>query len=167
MRLTKWFKEEIFGLDLLLYISTTVLLVVVYETAFAILFPVLYKNISVGCSNSSYAGSIPVIVLIYIPLAALFEELLFRLIPLSLAICKSKTPEMVLFAIISSSFLFGMLHGNVFRVIIEGVVGVILSVLFLKCGAYQKKFFKATMCSTAAHYALNIFVMLSVMFPKK
>lgn len=94
-----------------------------------------------------------------------FEEFFFRLIPflfymeLAYKLCPSVTPErlfrgLIVISIVTS-MVFGVMHGAYYKIAIQGVGGLILCVVFLKCGAIRKDFFVGLLSATAAHTLYN------------
>lgn len=64
----------------------------------------------------------------------IWEELFFRKAPLDIAIAADKKKYLIP-AIILSSAIFGIMHGNgIFSIMLQGVGGAILSVLYVKNG---------------------------------
>jgi membrane protease YdiL (CAAX protease family) len=94
---------------------------------------------------------------------ALIEELMFRFLPLSfvLLFCRNRFIWVIL-AMIASSAIFGYLHGGLQFIGIQGVGGIFLSIIFLKCGGMNFNFVKATICSTAMHFLYNCAILLPV-----
>ena len=87
------------------------------------------------------------------------EEALFRTIPLGLAAwlwgTSKKIP--VFMVLLLSSVGFGWWHGDPRNILAaQGMAGLILGMLFLKCGGFQQRWLKATLWSTFAHYLVNI-----------
>lgn len=89
-----------------------------------------------------------------LPLMAAIEELIFRL-PLRIFLKRNATPVTLCVVTLVLSFFFGYGHGGWIGVPIQGVVGIIFCVVFLKCGGFQKKYWKAFLSSTAVHFAYN------------
>ncbi len=70
-------------------------------------------------------------------LAPLFEELMFRVLPIELLRSFSKNYKSSLFPVIlGTNAIFGVLHGNYFNILIQGVVGVALSWVYIKNKSY-------------------------------
>lgn len=78
-----------------------------------------------------------------------FEELFFRG-PLYFKKLQN-TPSRLYAAILISSVLFGLAHGTFFNIAIQGVSGLLLSILFLKGGGSKKRFWRGIATSTIAH----------------
>ncbi|MBI1957338.1 MAG: CPBP family intramembrane metalloprotease [Candidatus Niyogibacteria bacterium] len=111
----------------------------------------------------------------YIILAVLLEEIIFRFIPLSVAVRMKCSFTKLMAIAIASSVIFGFLHGilpalkrgdamefmnGVPFIFIQGVSGFLLSIAFLKCGGYAGKFEKALLASTAIHGLENSIILL-------
>jgi hypothetical protein len=87
--------------------------------------------------------------------AILKEEVIFRLIPLGIAILYSRVSYLTLFMLAMSSMLFGFVHGSWANVFLQGVDGVCLAIVFIKCGAAQNQLMRGLFWSTAAHLLFN------------
>lgn len=129
-------------------------------------------------------------IVIFLIYAAFSEEFSFRLIPLVALFGASKRifPNIKvprrLFFIIISSFLFGILHGGLDHLLVQGITGVILCIVFLKCGGgseishssgglyyhkddflYVKSILRGLACATFTHFWINyIIVVIDVVF---
>lgn len=86
--------------------------------------------------------------------AAAAEELLFRL-PLALAVWRWGTSWKVVLSAVILSAIFGAVHGTLMHIFIQGVIGLVLSTVFLKCGGFQGRYVKATVASSATHAMFN------------
>jgi membrane protease YdiL (CAAX protease family) len=96
------------------------------------------------------------LVLVILPIAALGEELVFRL-PLALFIHHDARPVTILIAALVLSVLFGGAHGGWWQIPVQGVGGFIFCLAFLKCGGLKKKYGKALFSGTAIHLGCNWF----------
>jgi hypothetical protein len=146
-----WLKEEAFGKSILFYIflciSTKLIYCVIIVTALKLL------NIHI----SYIAGDIPILSLSFpyiLFMSALIEESIFRL-PLAALMYLRCPISVVLIAAAALSASFGILHGGLSHVFIQGGAGIFYSVLFLKCGGCQKKYLKPLMTTTIAHFIFN------------
>ena len=94
---------------------------------------------------------------------ALIEEIMFRL-PLAVAV-EARAPKatILLFAAVLS-LAFGLLHGGILNIFIQGFGGFMYCVLFLKCGGYQKKYSQALAVSTTAHFLWNLSVSFTAIY---
>ena len=80
------------------------------------------------------------------------EELLFRAVPLFLAVWLGARRTGLLVVILISSAIFGAIHGNLPHVFIQGFFGVIASVGYLKFGGMDGKILKPFTCVTVSHF---------------
>lgn len=88
---------------------------------------------------------------------ALIEEVIFRL-PLAVAVeAEAEKSAILLFALLLS-LAFGLAHGSILNIFIQGFGGFIYCILFLKCGGYQKKYSQALAVTTTAHFLWNLSV---------
>lgn len=85
------------------------------------------------------------------------EEIIFR-VPLGLIAPHVQLP-ITLTAAVTSSVLFGYLHGGISHIAIQGISGFIYSIIFLKCGGMKGKRLKPLLASTSAHFLGNVLIM--------
>jgi membrane protease YdiL (CAAX protease family) len=92
--------------------------------------------------------------------APLFEETIFRLVPLTLVIFFTKKPLGVLSTVVIFAVLFGAIHpyGAIGRAQVA-IAGLVFGVLFLKCGGLNSRFVKAWLGAMAAHSVANLFIL--------
>ncbi len=90
-----------------------------------------------------------------LPFLAALEELIFRL-PLAIFLKYNIQPGALLVVAVLLSILFGLAHGGLVGVPIQGIMGLVFCVVFLKCGGLQMKYQKAFLSSTAVHFTYNI-----------
>jgi membrane-anchored protein YejM (alkaline phosphatase superfamily) len=97
-----------------------------------------------------------------------FEEIIFRT-PLLIVIWLQKwlgrSLAVVLITSVVLSVLFGLVHGSIANIFTQGVGGLIWSVLFLKSGGMQGKFFKPIATATAAHFIWDAMLIAIVRLP--
>jgi len=97
--------------------------------------------------------------LLFLPFAALWEEIFFRYVPIILGV-KLNT---LIFSIIVSSIAFGWLHGCWINIFIQGIMGLWLSLIYLKYYNVDKPYSVFPLfCSTLVHYVYNF--LLAVMY---
>lgn len=85
----------------------------------------------------------------------IWEEVVFRYMPLIIVIMLCGVSKKVLYCALIVSILFGFLHGGYAHIFVQGVVGILFSIVFLKCGGLQKKYIKAVSASTLTHFGVN------------
>jgi membrane protease YdiL (CAAX protease family) len=80
------------------------------------------------------------VLLLYLLVGAISEEFKYRFIPLIVVygILKVITPKLSLalqmLIILISSFIFGVAHGGYDHLLVQGLGGIVLCIIFLKCG---------------------------------
>jgi len=160
-----WFEEEIFGFKniSLFILGSVVLYFILSVLGLIFLTQVLKIEVADAASfDEINIYSMPVILLI----GAILEEIIFRLIPLGLSmVCWGKSYKVFVVAILSS-VVFGWGHNGFEHVFIQGWGGIIFSIVFLKAGGFQEKFFKATFCCTIAHFSFNAILFVLQHLPK-
>jgi len=109
-------------------------------------------------------------VFIILPIAVIIEELIFRIAPLIIAVRLFDTLWKVLIVGILTSIVFGFAHGSIAHIFLQGIMGMLYVILFLKCGGlsgkpgqYLKKYSKASLAVIAAHMIHNG-ILLAVSF---
>ena len=90
--------------------------------------------------------------------AFFLEEMLFRA-PLYVPIYFGWTNILIPCVIILSG-IFGWLHGGIGNIFIQGLAGLVFSIVFLKCGGMQREFWKGLFSSTATHTASNALIII-------
>jgi len=95
---------------------------------------------------------------------AIQEELLFRVLPLGFGRFITKDPRVLLWMIvIPTSILFGFVHGSVWNILIQGVGGMILCIVYLMCGGYQGKILKPFFMTSAIHCVYDTIIVTGVL----
>jgi len=91
---------------------------------------------------------------IFLPLVAFCEEVLFRLMPLAFAVqLFGKKMLPVMFVAIIASMFFGSVHSLGLRnILFQGEGGLLYCLLFLKCGGWSRETIKPLAVTTATHY---------------
>lgn len=107
--------------------------------------------------------ALPIILLF----AALAEELIFRFLPLAIAVECGWSDYKIVIVSILSSIVFGYLHGGITHVFIQGVSGLIFSLLFLKAGGLREKYFEALVTTTVVHFCFNCLVAITLLLQGK
>jgi len=109
------------------------------------------------------------ILIIVLALGAWVEEVIFRLGPIWVArrLFHASTRSTVVVILIVSA-CFGYIHagGHAWFIAIQGVLGVMLSVVFMKCGGLQGRYAKALIASTATHTVHNTIVTLIIVLSR-
>lgn len=93
---------------------------------------------------------------------AFFEEVIFRL-PISWIVKTSdKKLSGVIFASAVFSLLFGLAHSYVFSVFLQGVLGFLFCILYLKCGGFEGKILKPLIVTTLTHATYNFLLVFHI-----
>lgn len=152
----RWLRKEVRGRKIYLWILGSVILG--YINTFIVIM-VLHKfgrpfptGISDGDINIT-SWNLPFLLVFF----ALFEEAMFRL-PLMIAVDTDAGEGVALLFAAVLSVIFGVLHGGIINVFLQGAGGFMCCILFLKCGGYQKKYVQALAVSTTAHFLWNLSV---------
>lgn len=109
-------------------------------------------------SPDTFLGFI-IVMIVSTPFVAPMEELLFRA-PLSLL--SRKSPRMVALSSLVLSGLFGYVHGGLATVPVQGVLGILLSLIYLKAGGSTGKFIRPFVVSSVAHILYNWWLLLPI-----
>lgn len=145
-----WTEKEVRGYYVFLFMGIAVISDFVYSAGFCIianhlgveLSPVTEQSPALTCDFWNM-----------LIIMAFIEELLFRL-PLAIPVKRNWSAGSILVVAAILSVLFGLAHGAD-HIFIQGVSGFIYSIVFLKCGGFQRKFFKAFLIVTATHFLFN------------
>lgn len=154
-RLINWLHNEAFGWQ----IAKTIIGFIVLNFLYLALVIPLFSYFGLFKENPTEDKVIVEILLTNFPLllimAAAFEELIFRVIPMSFAL-SLENDYVVLITVLISSMLFGWTHGGWINVLLQGFGGLTLCLCFLKCGGFSGNFPKAFLCSTTLHALMNM-----------
>lgn len=95
--------------------------------------------------------------------APIKEELMFRVVPLTVVIAfVTKRPEILFGTAIFFAALFGAIHPyQLYNKINIAIGGLIFGLVFLKCGGLQRKFIKASLATITAHGITNLCILLN------
>ena len=152
MRWLRWFKKEARGKELYILMANCLVLNLAYAFCFVGIMYLLKIDIPPVSREK-----IPIFTFTFPFMLiglAFFEEILFRF-PLSLIIEYDRSIAEVLTAALVLSVIFGVIHGSVHHIFIQGVGGFIYSILFLKSGGLQKDYPKAVAVTTVIHFMFN------------
>ena len=158
--LIDWLSREAKKTDIVKIMIIMLVIGVVYICSYSLLmyFDIVPKPTSenVGDLKAYYDEWGAVLFLFVILLVVFLEELFFRWFPYFIAV-KSNDKFIWFMAVIWATVGFGRLHGaSLGNVLAQGVMGIVFSVVFLKCGGMNKKFKKALFCSVLFHYMYNL-----------
>lgn len=87
--------------------------------------------------------------------APLWEELLFRYVPIQIVNASNNASKLMLPVVIGSSILFGLAHGGPLNILTQGVGGLFLSYLYIKYESYW--------LNVLSHALWNFFVVYGVL----
>lgn len=157
--IVRWLRVEPAGWALWKFFACTLISLLI----FAWIIEVIYQALGFGTGRMDFAPLIQervIFLFVLLPLLAAIEELIFRL-PLVIFIkCNAPLGTIALAAILLS-FEFGLAHGGWIGVPVQGIAGIVLCTVFLKCGGLQKKYLKAFFSGTFVHFAYN-FITISL-----
>lgn len=105
---------------------------------------------TISVHTLSFPKSVP-----FLAFAAMREEILYRF---PLFFVSSISPRLVIPAAIASSILFGYHHGDLSNIAVQGVIGLILCIVFLKSGGARRDPFKGIAVSGLTHFLYNSLV---------
>lgn len=93
--------------------------------------------------------------LVTILLISVYEELLFRIIPLWLAFKFAFTPGGLIMVALITAIGFGYIHGGPHNILIQGIGGFFYAILFIKYASGGKRIFEASIVVIVAHTIFN------------
>ncbi len=92
------------------------------------------------------------------------EELMYRFLPMWVGVEFSRSPYILLLIIIVSSVLFGYGHYGWWSLMIQGVGGIVSSIIFLKSGGYESNYLKALTTVIILHAMFNTVLFCLIFF---
>lgn len=109
-----------------------------------------------GLGDKGEAETLLYIVLMFIgaPINSVVEELIFRA-PLTIAGKFFPRGGTTVAIAIGSSVIFGWIHGGIVTIPMQGVMGLVLSACYLKCGGQDGKFWKPFLVTVTIHTLAN------------
>lgn len=147
-----WLKREAVGWHVIFYVlGCTVinLLIAALTMGIVYLFKVDFPaKESIGLEILSPTFPFLLFILAFI------EEVMFRL-PLAIAITYEWSVRWLFIFMVVLSVLFGISHGSVYNIPVQGAIGLMFSILFLKCGGMEERYKKAILATTTAHFLYN------------
>ena len=78
-----------------------------------------------------------------------------------------KLIQIILVSALLASIIFGWVHGGFIFIFIQGIIGFIWSLLFIKCGGYRGGFSgyrKALLTTFVSHFTYNAVIIISVIY---
>lgn len=149
-----WIEKEERGINVFFFILRYAFLSLISSSLILIIYLSLDVRMKGPEVFSLHSGQELVWIL---TIMAFIEEAIFRL-PLVIFIRRNWSPKSVLIIAVILSVIFGLFHAGIQSLPMQGVSGFLLSLVFLKCGGLQRKFFKAYLSSTAAHLISNLVI---------
>lgn len=148
-RFERWLAEESTVLQSLWHASATIAV----SVAYSLLVWTLFGKV-VGYHFPLSAMSADQYVLI---IAGGFgEEVLFRVFPLAVVIgLFGRNAAALVGTSVLASFYFGYLHAGPTRIIVQGMLGLLLCLLYLKAGGYHKKEVRGLAFCGTVHVVYN------------
>lgn len=130
-----WLREGVARADIVYFSAQIIGIDLFYRSLAPQIFPFLNTDMKMSMIRRQKIPILSWNTLFLIVGEAAREEILWRL-PLFIFVLAGNG-KIVLGAIAGLSILFGMAHGTVKNICVEGVSGVLYSVIFLKCGGFQ------------------------------
>lgn len=84
------------------------------------------------------------------------EELIFRIIPLIILIRYVKNKFIIILSVLVLSVAFALIHGGWEKVLLQGVGGVMYSIIFIKYSAGGTRFLQASAIVILMHIIFNL-----------
>lgn len=147
-----WLNDEVLGYKVVIYVLVTLGIDFILEYSLVDLLS--YLSFKLPPREPSLDMTQPYFPVLLFSFVAI-EEFIFRL-PLVVAIEVWGLSSKVLACAFGLSFVFGILHGNIVNLFAQGMGGICLSFLFLKCGGFRNNYVKAFLVTTSAHFIWNI-----------
>lgn len=131
------------------------------------------SGISKSTGSAENMGISTLEFILYLPFGAIWEEIVFRLLPLLvcmgiilIGIILGKIDEnnskiykkFFVYTIILSSIVFGYLHGNIVNIFIQGIAGFIFFMVWLAVYDIKRSIIISTLASSMTHLCDNVFL---------
>ena len=148
-----WLEDEVYGWRVFRLVIGFVLCSFVWaEISFWFIFTLFQFQ------GSKYVPTVSILVW-YFPLMllgkAFLEELIFRL-PVSFLIRDIGYLDQRVFSfVLVWQIVFGLMHGGFLNIFVQGVLGLMLVAVYLKCGGAKGKTLKPLLVATFAHALYN------------
>ena len=91
----------------------------------------------------------------FLLLISTIEELIFRIVPLTIVMSATERRFVYLLAAIITGATFGYVHGGLGNIPVQGIGGFLYAVLFIKYAHNGDRFLEASMVVIAMHTAFN------------
>lgn len=153
----QWLTHESKGWRLVGLSALTLL--INFFTSFSIILVLLALHIHLPDQLKNLDHANFFVILVTVLPGTFFEELLFRL-PMALAVHRWGRSYKVLVSAVVLSVVFGFVHGTVFNILIQGLVGFAYCILFLKAGGYVGKNKKAILTTWIVHSLYDLILIL-------
>jgi membrane protease YdiL (CAAX protease family) len=153
----RWLKKEVTGKKFFLCVAAFLGVRLLYALGCCAVANLLGINIP-----PVSRGKVPILTLsfpFFLLTAVFLEESLFRL-PLAILIQRGWRIGKILVSALILSILFGLYHGSIHHIFVQGIGGFIYSILFLKCGGLQKNYQKALCTTTITHFLFNTIIII-------
>ena len=160
----EWLEEPVLNYEIIGHILKMSLLCIVYVCIFCLAMSYFCPEYLDSLRNEDAADLLEQkgwIITLVLVLASVFEELTFRLLPIiffSIFVDEVEIDWKLISVVIVSSVLFGVFHGSLNNIPLQGVLGVLFCIVFLKNGGLQKKYIRATLASISVHLSYNVIV---------
>ena len=155
----RWLENEARGKHLFYWMSGCLVFELLYAPVAVVAMFFLGITISPVPGWERFPELTPLFLIYFLGGAAL-EEMLFRL-PLAIFVRLRFSIANILVIAVGLSAFFGILHGGTTHILVQGVNGFALSILFLKCGGCQGHEAKAFLTTTTVHFLFNMTLLLA------
>lgn len=154
--LLRWLSQEVKGKRVLFLIIIVVILNIAY--AFCVGSILQFLGVGLG-DNSIFINNLLASPwyynILFIIGAAFLEEIIFRFIPILFCVKIFGISRWSLLVVFLVSCEFGYFHYGFVSIFLQGVSGILYSIVYIKCGGFQRRHFKALLSSTVAHALYN------------
>ncbi len=86
---------------------------------------------------------------------SVIEELIFRIIPLWIAIRYLRSPWYLITAAFITAIVFGYVHGGVYNILLQGIGGFLYAIIFIRYAAGGKRILEASLVIIILHTIFN------------
>lgn len=148
----RWLEKEARGKQVFFLIAVCLIVKYIYTYAVLILFHFTHVELPPPSRDKiELTWHTPFWLLLFV----VIEEIAFRLFPLIITIELNWSLSRILLVAVAISVIFGVLHGGALYIFVQGVFGFVYSLMFLKCGGLNGRYFKALATTTTTHFLWN------------
>jgi membrane protease YdiL (CAAX protease family) len=157
-RFQKWLKKPASASEVVYLIFGIFTADVLYNV---IIVAILYalNLIPVGAPTEQFSLAVQ---LVSAAVAGIWEEIAFRILPLTYALRRWKTEAPTLWVLVISAGIFGYVHGGLLHLLAQGITGLLYGILFIKLSEQGRRPLRAGLMLIALHTTFDLCAVLII-----